>query len=180
MSDVLGNLIEMKLDGDKGAWIIAEGRGEKGVWRSMSDPHEYGQPAFAFEAYYAPHPPVPSEMNDQGGVHRNSSLLNIVSYRLSQTGMSVEDQGNFWINVALVLSPQSDYPMLAKMLPWVMEHSGLSQYVEPLKAAIDASTTLTEEDIGKMAGGIDSSEVSVIVGATLSATSGAAAIAGAI
>ena len=52
--------------------------------------------------------------------------------------------------------------------------------MKQLKAAIDASTTLTEEDIGKMAGGIDSSEVSVIVGATLSATSGAAAIAGAI
>ena len=148
MSDVLGNLIEMKLDGDKGAWIVAEGRGEKGAYRSMSDPHEYGQPAFAFDAYYAPRPPVPSEMNDQGGVHRNSSLLNIVSYRLSQAGMSVEDQGNFWINVALVLSPQTDYPMLAKMLPWVMEHSGLSQYVEPLKAAIDEAKYTTAEDPG--------------------------------
>ncbi len=114
----------------------------------MSDPHEYGQPAFAFDAYYAPRPPVPTEMNDQGGVHRNSSLLNIVSYRLSQAGMSVEEQGNFWINVALVLSPQSDYPMLAKMLPWTMEQSGYTKYVEPLKAAIDEAKYTVTEDPG--------------------------------
>ena len=148
LSDIMGNVVEMRLNGDAGAWIVAEGRGEKGAWRNMADPHEYAQPEFAFDTYYAPRPARPTAMNDQGGVHKNSSLLNIVSYKLDKAGMTPQEQGLFWMNVALVLSPQADYPMLAEMLPWVMEQVGFDKYVEPLKAAIEEAKFTATEDPG--------------------------------
>ncbi len=153
-SDVMGNIIEMRLDGDAGAWTIAEGIGEIG--RNMADPHECAQPEFAFDTYYAPHPPVATGINDMGGVHTNSSLLNIVSYKLDKAGMSPREQGYYWLNVALVMSPQTDYPMLAKMLPWVMEQLGYSQYIEPLKAAIEEAKFTVTEDPGTVVEGCGS------------------------
>ncbi|MDO4796789.1 MAG: M4 family metallopeptidase [Coriobacteriales bacterium] len=154
MSDVMGNIIERRLDGDAGAWTIAEGIGKIG--RNMADPHECAQPEFAFDTYYAPHPPVATGINDMGGVHTNSSLLNIVSYKLDKAGMTLKDQSYFWLNVALILSPQTDYPMLAEMLPWVMEQLGYSQYVDALKAAIEEAKFTATEDPGTTAGGCGS------------------------
>ena len=122
----------------------------------MADPHQYAQPEFAFDTFYAPRPPVITSINDQGGVHTNSSLLNMVAYKLGQAGMSPQEQGNFWINVALVMSPQSDYPMLAEMLPWIMEQVGYGKYVEPLKAAIKDAKFTTTEDPGTAVEGCSS------------------------
>ena len=156
MSDIMGNAIEMMLDGDAGAWTLGEAIGPQGIVRNMADPHQYAQPEFAFDTYYVPKPPVVTAINDQGGVHSNSSLLNIVSYKLGQAGMSPQEQGNYWINVALVISPQSDYPMLAKILPWVMEQVGFSQYVEPLKAAIEEAKFTVTEDPGTIVEGCGS------------------------
>ena len=154
MSDIMGNIIEMRLDGDAGAWTIAEGIGEPG--RNMADPHECAQPEFAFDAYYAPRPPVPTGLNDMGGAHTNSSLISIVSYKLDKAGMTPKEQSYFWLNVALVMSPQTDYPMLAEMLPWVMEQVGYGQYVEPLKAAIEEAKFTATEDPGTIAEGCGS------------------------
>ena len=155
-SDIMGNLIEIILDGDAGAWTIGEALGPDEIVRNMADPHQYAQPEFAWDTYYAPKPPVVTGLNDQGGVHTNSSLLNIVSYRLDQAGMTPQEQGDFWLNVALVMSPQSDYPMLAEMLPWVMEQVGFSQYVEPLKAAIEEAKFTATEDPGTIPEGCGS------------------------
>jgi hypothetical protein len=142
-SDVMGNIIEMRLDGDAGAWTIAEGMGEIG--RNMADPHECAQPEFAFDTYYAPHPPVATGINDMGGVHINSSLLNKLSYRLDQAGMSPKDQFALWLSIALTMTPHTDYPQMAELLPWCMAQSGYDKFVEPLKKAIaDAKYTLTE------------------------------------
>ena len=87
-------------------------------------------------------------MNDKGGAHTNSSMIAILSYRLDQAGMTPEEQLYFWLNVGLFMSPQTDYPMLAELLPWVMEQTGYSQYVEPLKAAIDEAKLSVTEDPG--------------------------------
>ena len=154
MSDVMGNIIEMRLDGDAGAWTLGEGVND--ILRNMANPHECAQPEFAFDTYYAPHPPVATGLNDMGGVHTNSSLLNMVSYKLDKAGMSLKDQSYYWLNVALVMSPQSDYPMLAKMLPWVMGQIGYTQYVEPLKAAIEEAKFAVTEDPGTIAEGCGS------------------------
>ena len=155
-SDVMGNIVEMKLDGNAGAWIIAEGLGADKIMRNMANPHEYAQPEFAFDSYYAPKPPVATGLNDMGGVHTNSSLLAIVSYKLDQAGMSLEEQGYYWMNVALAMTSRSDYPMLAELMPWVMEQVGYGQHVDSLRNAIQEAGFSVTEDPGTVPEGCGS------------------------
>ena len=136
MSDILGNLAEMALDGNEGAWIIGEGAAE-GDMRSMDNPNEHVQPAYRWDVYYNPDAPTATIMNDNGGVHINSSLLNIISYKLDKAGMSIEDQMYFWMNVALAMVPTTDYAQMAELLPWVLKQSGYDQYSDALNQAID-------------------------------------------
>ncbi len=136
MSDIMGNLAEMYLDGDAGAWTIGE-KAVSGGTRSMRDPATHYQPACRWDVYYVCDASEGTEFNDEGGVHTNSSLLNIVSYKLDKAGMSVEDQAYFWMNVALAMVPSTDFAQMAELLPWVLEQSGYSQYAGALKEAID-------------------------------------------
>ncbi|MBR3160430.1 MAG: M4 family metallopeptidase [Atopobiaceae bacterium] len=146
MSDVMGNLVEMLIGNNPdGAWTIGEGGGEDTLIRSMSDPHTHGQPEYAWDVYYAPSVAVGNDNNDQGGVHTNSSLLNRVSYKLGEAGMTPEDQVYFWMNVALAMTPNTDYPQMAELMPWCMAQAGCQQYVDAVKKAIDeAKFTVTE------------------------------------
>ena len=136
MSDILGNIIEMALAYDpEGVWLIGENDGKP--MRSMSDPHLYRQPEFVWDTYYGPAAAEATSANDCGGVHINSSLLNLVSYRLDQAGMEPADQFYFWMNVALAMTPSTDYPQMAELMPWCMEQAGYGQYVDAVKAAIE-------------------------------------------
>ena len=153
MSDIMGNLIEMRLEGDAGAWTIAEGLGADKVYRDLSNPHEFARPAFAFDTYYAPRPATSTKMNDSGGVHINSTLLSLVSYRLHQAGMGLREQSYFWMNVALVTTPLVDYPTMAEILPWVMRQLGYDPYVDALSAAIEECRFTATEDPGTVPAG---------------------------
>ena len=146
MSDVMGNLVEMLISDDpNGAWLVGEGGGEMTLSRSMSDPHAYCQPEYAWDIYYSPSVDVGNDDNDYGGVHVNSSMLNRVSYRLDQAGMAPEDQVYFWMNVALAMTPYTDYPQMAELMPWCMAQAGYQQYVDAVKQAIDeAKFTVVE------------------------------------
>ena len=153
-SDVMGNLIEMiSVKDDKGAWLFGENLGQP--LRSLKNPHEYNQPEFVWDAFYGPAAAEPTEANDRGGVHTNSSLLNFLSYKLDQAGMSPSDQFTFWFDVAAAMTPSTDYPQLAELLPWCMERTGFSKYVDAIKSAIKegrlAETTMPDklpENIG--------------------------------
>ena len=137
MSDVLGNLVEMiVVNKPETAWLLGDSSGV-GTLRSMKEPHEFRQPEFRWDTYYAPNVLTGTDTNDRGGVHDNSSLLNIVSYKLDQAGMAPNDQFYFWMNVALAMTPRTDYVQMAELLPWCMEQSGYAQYVDALKKAID-------------------------------------------
>ena len=103
----------------------------------MGDPTSRAQPEQRWSMFYAPEVTQGTSMNDTGGVHVNSSLLNIVSYKLDKAGMSVEDQGYFWMNVAMAMVPTTDFAQMAELLPWVMERLGFNQYVSALNQAID-------------------------------------------
>lgn len=146
MSDVLGNLVEMLVaNKPESAWLLGDSSGG-GTLRSMKDPHEFMQPAFRWDTYYTPDVVEGTETNDQGGVHINSSMLNIVSYRLDQAGMTPADQLYFWMNVALAMTPQTDYAQMAELLPWCMEESGFAQHEEALSKAIAESGYATLEE----------------------------------
>ena len=138
MSDIQGKICEM-LSGETEdtAWLM----GDKSLEpvRSMSNPRLYGQPAFSWDLYYTPNVQTPTVINDYGGVHINSSLLNNLAYRLvTNGGMSLEEARAFWFAVDCTMVPGTDYPQLRELLPWVLKSQGMEQYETALQQAIDA------------------------------------------
>ncbi len=156
MSDIMGNLTEMMIAYDQdGEWLIGENEGEGvGPYRSMKDPHAFNQPAFTWDAYYGPAVGEATTANDCGGVHVNSSLLNLISYKLDQAGMPLTDQMYFWMNVALAMTPSTDYPQMAELLPWCMEQAGYTEYVDALKKAIEDTRIAETEKPDKIPEGL--------------------------
>ena len=145
LSDIIGNLVEMGLDGpEEGYWLIGENLGSP--IRDMAEPGKKGQPAYVGDCYYVPTAKYTAKENDQGGVHRNSSLLNLISYKLFQAGMDVSDQIYFWMNVSMSITPRNDYPDLAKLLPWCLKQTGFEKYMSALNKAIE-ETGIASHDI---------------------------------
>ncbi len=145
LSDIIGNLVEMGLEEPKdGYWLMGENVGTP--LRNMADPNQISQPAYIGDRYYVPQVNVVSDSNDRGGVHINSSLLNLISYKLDQAGMPVEDQVYFWLNVALTITPRTDYPEMAKILPWCLKQTGYEKYLDALNKAIE-ETGIASHDI---------------------------------
>ena len=140
MSDVQGEICEQMLDdiAEDDRWIL--GNNSLTPIRSMSDPHRFGQPEFSWDLYYKPKVQTPTGINDYGGVHTNSSLLNNVAYRLiADGGMSLEEARAFWFAVDCSMVPGTDYAQLSELLPWVMKAQGMDQYQTALQKAIDAT-----------------------------------------
>ena len=144
MSDIFGNLVEGLMGKTEDTtWLIQE-NGNQPI-RCMSDPHKYGQPAYVWDKYYVPAVSEATENNDQGGVHTNSSLLNLIGWRLNESGMDPVDQLYYWQNVALTLTPRTDYKQIADILPWAMKLIGMDNYVETINAAIEETGITSSE-----------------------------------
>ena len=144
LSDIMGNLVEMGLGGpEEGYWLIGENLGEPA--RNMKEPGKKGQPAYVGDRYYVPMVKYPTKENDQGGVHRNSSLLNLITYKLDQAGMKPEEQIYFWLNVSMTITPRNDYPDMAKLLPWCLKQAGYEQYMSQLNKAIEETGIASHE-----------------------------------
>ena len=136
MSDIMGNIIEMTIDDNPdGAWI--HGDNSASSRRSFTNPNEYSQPGFFWDQYFVPNVLKGTNNNDNGGVHTNSSLLNVNSYKLSEAGMDADDQCYFWMNVALALTPRTDFAQLAEILPWCTKSSGYPQYEDAVRKALE-------------------------------------------
>ena len=138
MSDILGEICEqMNGVAEEKKWIL--GNDSLTPVRSMNEPHRYAQPAFSWDLYYVPMVQTPGILNDYGGVHINSSLLNNVAYRLIENGgMSLEEARAFWFAVDCTMVPGSDFSQLRDLLPWVLKAQGMEQYQPALQTAIDA------------------------------------------
>ena len=139
ISDIQGNLCEMLAGATEDTtWLMGE-NGRNTV-RSMSDPHQFQQPEYVWDVYYRAEVKDPTEANDHGGVHGNSSLLNRVAYLLcAEGGMSLEEARAYWFAADCAMVPGSDYAQLRDLLPWVMEISGLERYEDVLAKAMDAT-----------------------------------------
>ena len=139
ISDIQGNLCEMTFsDTTDTTWQIAEN--SRCAVRSMSDPHRFLQPEYTWDLYYCDLVRDPTDINDRGGVHNNSSLLNNVAYRLcADGGMTLAEAHAFWFAVDCAMVPGTDYPQLRLLLPWVMRYMGLEKYLPALDAAMEAT-----------------------------------------
>ncbi|MBO7663432.1 MAG: M4 family metallopeptidase [Clostridia bacterium] len=138
LSDIMGNLMEEMLDAsDDPDWLIGEAaKNPDQIIRCMSSPHLYDQPEFIWDRYYYPAVFTASQGADSGGVHRNSSLLSLIAWRLHEAGMEPEDEFNYMMNVILTLTGTITYPELAALLPWCLKQAGLEQYMDVLQDAI--------------------------------------------
>ena len=146
MSDIQGkNCDQMYGDVTEDDWIL--GSNSLAKFRSMSDPHDFSQPEHTWDLYYNAKVKTPTPVNDYGGVHSNSSLLNYIAYLLrTEGGMTMEEARIFWFLTDCAMVPQTDYAQLADLLPWVLKTARMDQYGETLKNALE-KTRLGEESL---------------------------------
>ena len=137
LSDIMGNICELEIEADaENGWILGEDAAE--AVRSMSLPHEYSQPEYIWDIYYAPHAYEPNDMNDRGGVHTNSSILSLLSYKLYQDAkMSIEEMKNFWMMTICGMTTGTDYYQMADALQWALERTGYTRYENSLNKYIE-------------------------------------------
>lgn len=133
ISDILGNICEMQLgETSDTEWYVGENLGSP--FRAMSNPHRYNQPEYVWDRYYAPGALHPNDINDRGGVHTNSSILNYTASRLClDEGMTLDEALDFWLAVDLGLSPRTDYCQMADLMEWALETVGLEKYQERVR-----------------------------------------------
>lgn len=128
LSDVMGNIMEMLLGRtDDVNWMIGESSGE--LIRCMSSPELFEQPSFVGGEYYVPGVTVPqASLNDMGGVHVNSSLVNLTAVRLWQAGMSLEELRILYTTLICMMIPSNGFLEFARMLPIAMSMCDLSAW----------------------------------------------------
>lgn len=139
MSDIQGKTCEMMMDGrENTTWALGD-KSSTAV-RNMEDPHQFQQPQFTWDLYYVPNVKTPTILNDLGGVHGNSSLLNYLAWYLYEKGgMTLEEGRAFWFTVDCAMVPGTDYPQLAQLLPWALKATGLERLESDLKLALEAT-----------------------------------------
>ena len=117
-------------------WLHGEVSGR--VVRSMSNPNMYSQPNYVGDLYYATPTRVDDvNVNDHGGVHINSSLMNEIAYKLSVYGMTIDEQINVWYNVLETLTPRGDYDDLYASLMFALRVYNLTQYELAINTIFD-------------------------------------------
>ncbi len=139
ISDIQGQICQLIMDGAKDeSWVIAE-KSNQPV-RSMSDPHQFKQPEYTWDFYYKPAISISTSVNDHGGVHTNSSLLNNIAYRLcADGGMTLEDARAYWFAVDCAIVPGTDYTQLCVILPWTLQALGMDDMLPALNEAVEAT-----------------------------------------
>ena len=148
ISDIQGNICEMMTGATEDTtWELGENSSQP--VRSMSDPHKYNQPEYTWDFYYTPDVSIPTDLNDRGGVHSNSSLLNRTAYLLcTEGGMTLEEARDFWFAVDCSMVPGTDYAQLSELMPWVLANIGLDEYLPSLREAMK-ETNLASKKLPK-------------------------------
>ena len=139
MSDILGYLADAKITGEDGQWLMA--RYALKPIRSFAEPEQFKQPACRWDRCYVAPTYLPDvELNDYGGVHINSSLVNRIAYLLCEEGgMSKEDAVRLWTYADMALTGKTDFAGLADTLKWALHCTGLDAYAETLQKAVEAT-----------------------------------------
>ena len=136
LSDIMGSLCEMEVEGSGHAdWLIGED--VMSPIRSLLDPHDYNQPEYVWDIFYGPAVTKPNDINDRGGVHGNSSILNRLAAKMVEdAGMSAAQARDFWLTVMCGVTPMTDLPQMADVLEWALAFSGNAAFSEELREQI--------------------------------------------
>ncbi len=110
-------------------WRIGEMGGR--IYRDMSDPIQYNQPAFVGDAYYCK-PTTHADVlgNDYGGVHVNSSLLGSIAWVMNQHGLNYENQYSLWMTAMNMMTPKSDYDDILQALIFARKTYGYDEEID--------------------------------------------------
>ena len=144
-SDIMGNLAEMSLDlTEDRTWLVGEKTGAPA--RDMRDPNRFRQPAYVGDQYYKPSVIYPySDINDNGGVHDNNSLLGHIAYLMGQTDMTYEQQISMWLTAIEIITPRSDYSDLHGALLFSLKINGMLEAYGPALNKAFAASGLNED-----------------------------------
>jgi Zn-dependent metalloprotease len=142
-SDIWGASVEKytsdNLGLTKSTWDIGEDiMRNGGALRSMSNPNQYGQPAYYKGRYWAATTSSPSNANDQGGVHTNSGVLNYWYYLISVGKSGTNEAGNAYSVAALGLSAAAKIAFRTESVYLTAS----STYASARTASIQAATDL--------------------------------------
>ena len=138
MSDIMGNLFEILIENENDHfWKVGEDTTQ--TVRAMMDPHAFGQPEYVWDLYYGTATSKPNDINDRGGVHGNSAILNLLAARLcGEYGMPAGIARDFWLRLASMLTPMTDLPQIADTLEWVIQTSETEQWSGAISQLIEA------------------------------------------
>ena len=71
--------------------------------------------------------------------------------KMEEAGMDGDDQCYFWMNVALAMTPRTDFAQMAQILPWCMKSAGYPQYEDAVLKALE-ETGYSNRDLPDNAG----------------------------
>ncbi len=132
-ADILGNMAEMIADPehtDTETWKMGE---RVQTIRCMGDPHQFLQPKYVGDAYYQMDidPLKRSDVNDEGGVHGNNSILSYISYQMNkELGFSLEEDFNLWYDTLYVFNPNAEYDSVLAYLKHSLRRNGYADKVD--------------------------------------------------
>ncbi len=129
-ADILGNIAEMLIDPDHSdteTWLICEQTGSP--LRCMSDPHSYFMPEFIGDVYFMMNSTFQGDVNDNGGVHTNSSILPYICFQMSKLGIGMQENFQIWQDSMMVLTPLSEYQQTAEAVKFTLTREGYEKYL---------------------------------------------------
>ncbi len=136
-ADILGNLLQLKIEPEIADWYIAETCGQP--IRSLADPHEFCQPEYIGDMFYVMNSRfIYSSADDNGGVHTNSSVIAHACYEMTNTaGINVEDNFDIWKYTLNTLTPICEFKQASEMVYFAMDRLGMSSKINDVKAIFD-------------------------------------------
>lgn len=129
ISDNMGDAVESAL--------LNIGFPENDWFECMRRIHTNQRPLYVWDEYYLPPADILTSENDEGGVHTNSAIISMLSYRLAEAGMSPSERFDFWMMFDLCLTPATGFQETAARLPFIAETAGMPEYGPVLRQAAE-------------------------------------------
>lgn len=145
-ADILGNLLEMiavengSYLGYAGAdnWLYAEGVTGAAL-RDMAVPGNAGQPDRVGGEYFEMDTNDRyAALNDYGGVHENSGILNRICYRMyAEAGIPKKELFLLWYDTLQQLNEDTDYGSIRRYMEYALRRHGLESKINTVNHIFD-------------------------------------------
>lgn len=143
-ADILGNLLEMIAVGNGSNlgrttdWLYAEGVTGAAL-RDMKVPGNMGQPDRVGGEYFEMDTNDRyAALNDNGGVHENSGILNRICYRMyAEAGIPQKELFLLWYDTLQQLNEDTDYGSIRRYMEYALRRHGLENKIDTVNRFFD-------------------------------------------